>query len=297
MDFFMQYTGLLKAEGTDTIDFFNRMTTNDLSELSRVRHLKTLLLNDKGRIIDLLTIFPKGDKFFVKTSTNNEQRVQDYLNKFIVMDNVTLSKCEGQFVNFVVTGSDKDQALKKVIEYESKLGDVQDCSGQLFYYNDDLAFESSDIICHIDKSHEIRALLSTGHFQTCVDYESMRIGKGRPESPGELNEEINPLECGLRKYISFTKGCYLGQEVIARLDSQGKLPKQMVLIESGEELKSLMPIHDSEGKECGFISSAINSGNKSIALGFIRSIDLNFNSAYRSDIDGKQIAFNIKKII
>ena len=56
--------------------------------------------------------------------------------------------------------------------------------------------------------------------------------------PTEINEYYNPLEAGLKKYINFNKGCYIGQEVIARLDTYSKVKNRLVLIKSDNEVNS-----------------------------------------------------------
>lgn len=295
MNFFMQYTGLLVATGNDVVDFFNRMTTNDIAKIGVNENIKTVLLTDKGRIIDLLTLFRRGEKLFIKTSYNYESKVNEYLNKYIVMDDVSLTKCDGQFVNFIVFGEGKDKAMLRVSEYESKVTQDRSQQNLLLYYSENIGFESLEVICHLDKSHEIRTLLSEGNFQTCIDYEYMRILSGYPEAPGELNENINPLECGLKKFVSFKKGCYVGQEVIARLDSQDKIPKQMVRISSDEILEKDALIFDRNGAECGFVSSVAVKEGKNVALGFVRSVNLDFDSEYKSVIGEKQIIIKIHK--
>ena len=295
MNFFMQYTGLLVATGNDVVDFFNRMTTNDIAKTGVNENIKTVLLTDKGRIIDLLTLFRRGEKLFIKTSYNYESKVNEYLNKYIVMDDVSLTKCDGQFVNFIVFGEGKDKAMLRVSEYESKVTQDRSQQNLLLYYSENIGFESLEVICHLDKSHEIRTLLSEGNFQTCIDYEYMRILSGYPEAPGELNENINPLECGLKKFVSFKKGCYVGQEVIARLDSQDKIPKQMVRISSDEILEKDALIFDRNGAECGFVSRVAVKEGKNVALGFVRSVNLDFDSEYKSVIGEKQIIIKIHK--
>ncbi|MBK9227907.1 MAG: hypothetical protein WBC65_08000 [Ignavibacteria bacterium] len=296
MNFFMQYTGLLVATGNDVVDFFNRMTTNDIAKIGDNENIKTVLLTDKGRIIDLLTLFRREEKLFIKTSYYYENKVYEYLNKYIVMDDVSLSKCDGQFVNFIVTEEGKDKAMEKVSEYQSKLTQDNTQKNLLLYFSEDIGFESLEVICHLDKSHEIRSLLSEGNFQTCLDYEYMRVSSGYPEAPCELNENINPLECCLKKFVSFKKGCYVGQEVVARLDSQDKIPKQMVKISSDEILKADALIYDINGTECGFVSSAAAKEGRNNALGFIRSVNLDFDSEYKSVTDEKQISIKIHKI-
>ena len=125
----------------------------------------------------------------------------------------------------------------------------------------------------------------------------MRIDAGIPEGENEYNDNINPMECGLDKYISFKKGCYIGQEVIARLDSQGKRPKQMVKIASENSLSSGDKIY-SEDKEAGFVSSSIAHNGSNLSLGFIRSVDLDYGpekNYFVKNGKGETIKINISK--
>jgi folate-binding protein YgfZ len=121
--------------------------------------------------------------------------------------------------------------------------------------------------------------------QTCLEYESDRIEAGIPEGENEFNDNINPMECGLERYISFNKGCYIGQEVIARLDSQGKLPKRMIRVNSDKPLQRnekifLIEEDKEEIKEVGFVSSTVSYDAKNLSLGFIRSVYLDSEKGY-----------------
>jgi folate-binding protein YgfZ len=73
-------------------------------------------------------------------------------------------------------------------------------------------------------------------------YDGYRIISGMPASPGEINDAHNPLECGLRSSVSFTKGCYIGQEVIARLDTYGKTRRHLVRISSASAINEPLPL-------------------------------------------------------
>ncbi len=75
---------------------------------------------------------------------------------------------------------------------------------------------------------------------TQSEYETLRIEYGIPKFGKEMTNETNPLECGLEKYVSFTKGCYIGQEVIARLDTYDKISKHMVGFKIEKRLNLLM---------------------------------------------------------
>ncbi|MBX7041571.1 MAG: hypothetical protein K1X85_01610 [Ignavibacteria bacterium] len=296
MNYFLQYNGLLRAEGNDCIDFLNRMTTAGISGIQVGEHLRTVLLNDKGRIIDVLDVFRKPRGLFLKTSNCYEDKTLEYLSKYIVIDDVTLEKCDVRHVTIILSGDGLKEAVSMLSgEFEGK-DDGEKDSELIVSYNDDLGFQSVNIICPLEDSLRIRNALGNRNLQTCMDYEAMRIRNARPEAPWEFNEDTNPLECGLKKYVSFAKGCYVGQEVIARLDSQNKVPKVMVKIESDENLVPGMKISRNDEIECGFISSALTADGKAIALGFIRSVELDFNAEYHASSENVKAHINIKQI-
>ncbi len=296
MNYFLQYNGLLKAKGNDCLDFLNRMTTAKVTGIKVGEHLRTVLLNDKGRIMDVLDVFRRPWGFFLKTSYCYEDKTLEYLSKYIVIDDVTIEKCDVKHVSIILSGEGLEEAVN-LLSGEFEGYDNGESDSELFVsYKDDLGFESVNIICPLEESHRIRNALGNRNLQTCIDYEVMRIRNARPEAPWEFNEETNPLECGLKKYVSFTKGCYVGQEVIARLDSQNKVPKAMVRIESDEHLLPGMKIFRTDRNECGFISSTVIAEGKAIALGFIRSVELDLSAEYYALSESGKVHINIKQI-
>jgi folate-binding protein YgfZ len=100
--------------------------------------------------------------------------------------------------------------------------------------------------------------------------ELYRIEQGIPES-GELTDDFNPHEVGLIHEVSFTKGCYIGQEVIARLDTYDKVQKYLtgVIMENSVSFTAPVTLVDEENKEAGKITSVVKdlkSGYKGLAV-------------------------------
>lgn len=296
MNYFLQYNGLLRAKGNDCIDFLNRMTTAKVSGIQVGGYLRTVLLNDKGRIIDVLDVFRKPWGLFLKTSHCYEDKTLEYLSKYIVTDDVIIEKCDVKHVSIVLSGEGLIEAVS-MLSGELERKDSGNSESELIVsYNDDLGFESVNIVCPLEDSLRFRNALGNRNLQTCMDYEMMRIRNARPEAPWEFNEETNPLECGLKKYVSFAKGCYVGQEVIARLDSQNKIPKAMVKIESDENLETGMKIKKTDDRECGYISSAVTAEGKAFALGFIRNVELDLNAEYHASSENVKVRIKINQI-
>jgi len=223
------------------------------------------------------------------------------------MDDVILSKPDSQFYLIVISG-DVLPLSEKLFDIKPELNKVYELSDYEYLFMDDFKINTLNIICKEDSLDKYKEILKDAEEQTCVEYESDRIEAGIPEGEEEFNDNINPMECGLERYISFNKGCYIGQEVIARLDSQGKLPKQMIKIYSEEPLQRNEKIFLHEGKaenkseekkEVGFISSTVSKGGDNISLGFIRSVNLNYEKEYftgSSDDPDKNVKIKISII-
>lgn len=277
--YFIKNVGLLKASGKDVIDFLNRMSTNDFRKFSPGEFRKTVLTTDKGRIIDLINVLNLPDNPLILTSENFEDKIISHLEKYIILDDVMLKKNGMEFVNFILTGENIISLARDILGLELVKDKIYKLSDNEFIFLDDFRFDSVNIICQVNSIEKYKDILKNFTEQAAEEYEDIRINAGLPQGENEFNEQINPMECGLDKYISFTKGCYIGQEVIARLDSQGKRPKQIVKIKSESEIDVGDKIYTLD-KEAGFISSKINLNGISSALGFIRSISLDFEKDY-----------------
>jgi tRNA-modifying protein YgfZ len=295
--FFVKNTGFIKASGTDLIDFLNRMSTNDLRKFPTDEFRKTILTTDKGRITDLINVFNLKDRQFILTSDNFQDKVISHLEKYIIMDDVKLERSPEKYLHIVITGDDLKEASEKLTGTEAQLNRIYKLNDDVFLFADDLGYRSLNIICKEENLADVKEKLKDYTEQSGDEYEFMRINASVPEGENEFNDNINPMECGLDKYISFKKGCYIGQEVIARLDSQGKRPKQMVKIVSEERLYPGEKIFTKE-KETGFVSSSAAFNGKNSSLGFIRSVDLDYekeNKYHVSSASGESVKIKISK--
>ena len=253
------------------------MSTNDLRKFPFNEYRKTILTTDKGRIIDLITVLNFKDDQIILTSDEFQIKVKAHLNKYTITDDVRLDLPEEKFYRIIIEGDDCRNIAESITGINPVLNIAYMINENDLLYADDFRFDSVNIICKQDSLDMYKDKLKAAGLteQGSSEFEYMRIDAGLPDGENEFNENINPVECGLDKYISYNKGCYIGQEVIARLDSQGKKPKQMVKIRSGKLLDTGDNIY-SGNKEAGFISSSVSYKGNDIALGFIRSVDLGF---------------------
>ncbi|MBK8982454.1 MAG: hypothetical protein IPM38_09095 [Ignavibacteria bacterium] len=273
---------MINASGADLTDFINRMSTNDFRNFPAGEFKYTFLTSDKGRIIDLINFVNFSDAKYFFCTDGYENKIISHLNKYIIMDDVSLSKAEGEY-SLITIFTDEPAAVSKElfnIELEDiKKNKVYRINEKDILFQDDVKFPALKILCADEHVDVYRKLLKEYKLLSSEEYEYIRINAMLPEGVNELNEEINPMECGLEKYISFAKGCYIGQEVIARIESQGKIPKQMVLITSETGFEKGDKIFNGE-KEAGFVTSAIFYDNKYSGLAFIRSAELTESGNY-----------------
>jgi len=253
------------------------MSTNDLTTLKPNHYKKTVLTSDKGRIIDLITILNFDEHSILITTENYEDRIITHLDKYIIMDDVVIEKSgDGQQL-VIVWGDDFKKKVNEVENVTLSNDGVFKISDKEYFFADDFGFEKVIYLTDGILVEGISEKYDGANHLDFNQYENLRISLGIAEGENEFNDLINPKECGLEKYISYTKGCYIGQEVIARLDAQGKIPKQMVKLTADSPLIKNDKIY-LEGKEVGLVSSV----SENIGLGFIRSTAIDFEKQYET---------------
>jgi len=227
--------------GSDAVDFLQRITTNDFRTFKKSEVQKTLLITEKGRIVDAIWVFHRGDDLLLLCSETLGNEVISWLNKFIIMEDIQLQNVSHQF------------------------------SFDLLLYPDD----SITTFCRIDYFGIPAALIEheINYYKIPLfdqPFEYWRIQHGIPVAKKELVQDYNPLELNLWDWISFTKGCYIGQEVIARLDTYNKIQRLLCLIISDDDILEREKLVDEEKKEIGSITSVIKTNNRTYGLAVVR---------------------------
>jgi len=229
---------VIKMIGNESVDFLQRITTNDFTGFTEGKIQKTLLVTDKGRIIDTVWLIHRNDHLLMLTSSGMAAETISWLNKYIIMEDIILSDITNEFeitLHFMTTDN--------------------------FYCSDYFGFPVSFEL----KEHSVNE--STKFSNT---FEQWRIENGIPKVKKELVQDFNPLELNLWSWISFTKGCFIGQEVIARLDTYNKIQRTLCKFSATERVNEQELLLDENGTEIGKITSVIESDNKFIGLSVVR---------------------------
>jgi folate-binding protein YgfZ len=149
------------------------------------------------------------------------------------------------------------------------------------------------LVAKADLKQEVDTeLLRLGYQRSTFErYDEYRIQHGIPVSPNELSVAYNPLEADLGGLISWTKGCYIGQEVIARLDTYKKVQKMLVGLEMAELPLALPTVLFFNEMECGTITSARRASEtgKTIGLGYLKTGMNQDGNGFYFSLEGRKI--------
>ncbi len=279
------YTGRLQVSGKDALDLLNRLSTNKLADLPAWQGKYTVLTTPKGRILDLLFVLSLPDGLLLLTSPETRQKVVEWVDFYTFSEDVAVKDVTGATAMLGLAGPRAGDLLDRLTHQKASAlppgGSLRASIGgavALVARTDFLPLPGYDIVLSAEEG--VRAwkeLLDQGsqHGVRPVGMETLealRIERGIPLYGRELSEGFNPLEAGLMGYISFDKGCYVGQEVVARLNTYKKVQKRLLGLSWGSD--SLPPSGARllmDGRQVGVLTSAAVSPRlRGIALGYLR---------------------------
>ena len=272
------------VKGRDHIRFLHRLLSNDVKKLSPGQGTYAAFLNTQGHILADLRLYCAPDGFLLDTDADLCDKAMQGLARYIVGDQVEIAPLEICALGF--QGPRARPLLEKTLHIELS------------------ASQEFDHFATNYAGHPIRVITASGTGEEGYEVwvaargleaiwgaacgqaptygtlpcgfealESLRIEAGIPRYGQELGEDTIPLEAGLYNALSFTKGCYVGQEIVERARSRGHVNWTLV----GLLLDSPLPPHSgekltSEGKEIGEVTSACVSPTlgKTLALAYVR---------------------------
>ena len=290
----------IAVKGKDSIDLLDRLTTNDLKSLKSMEHAYSLLVSPKGRMIEMLSVLNLEGQIILGCSADSLNKVlewidfytfgeeveiildqKDYQSKIMIMGENSIS-----FINFIFgidmslsEGKSMFIALNKQRYGRIKLLIVNKNYFDFGHYEIYASREDVDYVLKLFKQN--RRNFKFVDYLNDDKFNNYRIVNNLAGYPTEINENYNPLEAGLKKYINFSKGCYIGQEVIARLDTYSKVKNRLVLIKSDTEVDSELINKDKHiGNITSYTSPDFYNGDYKLAYikkSFIKDIESDFN--------------------
>jgi aminomethyltransferase len=272
--------GRIWMRGRDRATLLHRLSTNNIEQLKPGQGLRTVLTSSIGRIIDVLSVYALEDALLLVTSPDQGPQVFGLLRKNIFFnDQVTLEPAGRTHAQYTLYGSQAAAVLEQLTN--------ADLNMPMHYIVDasianapvrvarraPIGGDGFTLFIPVEHLEVVRAALQATGVRALGEtaFDILRVEQGYGAFGRELSQEYIPLESGLLDAISFTKGCYVGQEIIARMESRNRLAKQLRGLRLSEAVTAPCKL-DLDGKEAGDLTSAVVSPRFGpIALAYVRS--------------------------
>lgn len=272
--------GRIFMRGRDRAALLHRLSTNDIERLRPGEGTLTVLTTPIGRIIDLLTVHALDDALLIVASPDQGPPVFKHLRQNIFFnDQVTLEAAGRTHAQLAVYGPQAARTLAELTGAEIHLPMHGSTTATLVGVSlliarrKPIGGDSFTLYIPIDGYDAVHAaLLAAG--ATLLDASTLdvlRVEQGYGAFGRELSQEYIPLETGLLDAVSFTKGCYVGQEIIARMESRGRLAKRLCGLQLSQPVTAPAKLQV-DGKDAGDLTSAVVSPRFGpIALAYVRT--------------------------
>lgn len=278
--------GRIRMRGEHAADLLHRLSTNDIQRLKPGQGARTVLTTPIGRIIDLLTIYLQDDSLIAVTGPGQGGAVFSHLRKNIFFnDKVTLEPLGHSHGQFALYGPQATALLSHLSD--SPIGDLALHSSLSASIADHEAVIARTLplggagfrlLVPVEGVEAVQTALAHAGAATldAETFDVLRVEAGYPAVGHELSQEYIPLETDLDDAISFTKGCYVGQEIIARMESRGRRAKALRGLQFAPDSTLAAPTKlEVAAKDAGDLTSVVVSPRFGpIGLAYVRSAHL-----------------------
>ncbi|MDE2825007.1 MAG: aminomethyltransferase family protein [Gemmatimonadota bacterium] len=298
--------GKLCMTGLDRQRFLHRVVTNDVEQLGAGEGVYACMLTPQGKIISDMTVHVRGEDLLIDVEPGMAEVLRDTLDRYALMDDVEITDVTEQYGLIGVSGRRADDCLQNLAgslpplppggNAEIELSGVPATVARTHRTGE----RDYDIYVPAESADEIwKALLAgagdgedDGAPCVPIGYETLevlRVEAGIPRCTAELDDRIIPNEAVKDQAVSFTKGCYIGQEPVVMMEHRGR-PNRLLsgLVIEGESLPERNAVIRKDGKDAGWITTAVHGRavDGIIALGFVRRRSMAAGGPLEVEVDG-----------
>jgi len=276
---------IFSLSGPDRVRYLNAVVSNDIKSVGESYGTRALLLNPQGHILAELEVYALADKLLVRTHASVRERTFATLDKYIIMDDVTLEDLTDQLASFAVEGPQAGtvvaQACGLALEGFSEFATAQlpiDGVPCHLIRRSHFGGIGAEIIApreHLGllwQSMHARVHAARGASIGMATLNALRLETGIPWFPDDFNDTVIPHEARLEAtHVSFTKGCYTGQEIVERVRSRGHVNRRRVSLKFSSvgppAPSTRLRAKGGEGAEVGLVTSSAFSPKTGTAIG------------------------------
>ena len=274
--------GKLRVSGEDRARFLNGMLTQAIAGLDRGQGVHACLTTAQGQTMADMFVYNTGESLLLEMEPRLAAKVHGALDRFLIADDVRIEDVTDAFAAFRLIGPDTPGVIADVLPGEAV------ASSPLAFENHTMGDVACRVTCRplanlpgigvrceaADAAGVWSALLAAGARAVGWDaLETVRIEEGLPRYGADVDERSMPLEVGLTHTVDFGKGCFVGQEALAKMHNLGQPRRYLValLLDSdapGDPGSTVV----ADDREVGWVTSSVRSPrlSRAIALASIR---------------------------
>lgn len=241
--------GIIRIQGKDAFDYLHRQLSNEIRFLRPGEGAPVCYLNAQGRIRLYFNLYraPGQDEFLALNAGDQRSSFIPELDRLVFREEILFKEFFSEFSSILLIGPDGENLIRECLETLAvpelnTFRMVEGKEGSLFIFRTDWTCEPTFLISGVrgETSAFVGRLRATDAASiTPEDFHCLRIEKGTPWPGFEVDDSMIPYECGLEGAVSLTKGCYVGQEVIARMANLGSPPRLLRGLQFDSEAASV----------------------------------------------------------
>lgn len=271
------YWGRIRVSDDDRIRFLHNQSTNDFQSRKPGQGCDTVMVSSTARTIDLVSAYILEDAVLLLVSPSRRESLMQWLDRYIFFaDKVQLTDVTDETATFSLIGPESDAIVEQLgakdITNQPYGNHLLLDTGLIVAVGSGLATPGYTLILPVAEKEKLwQQILDLGAVELSDRaWDTLRILQGRPAPDAELTDDYNPLEVGLWQTISFNKGCYIGQETIARLNTYKGVKQYLwgIRLNAPATVGSAIAIED---EKVGKLTSYTQTPDGYFGLGYIRS--------------------------
>jgi len=268
--------------GSDRVRWLNGMVTNNVRDLTNGHGIYAFLLNPQGHILGDLYAYNRGDSLTIDSEQSQSQKLLETFDHYIIMDDVEVANVSDKLTAIGIAGPKAGEVLRRA-EVELPILTPLEFVDRTWrnvavtvVRGDNDSFESYELWLLPDRGALLwDALTEAGAKPTgTAALELLRIAAGTPRYGQDIRERDLPQETEQARALHFSKGCYIGQEIVERIRSRGNVHRKFIGFEVQGEMPATGTKLELDGRNIGEITSVASlptaDGERRVALGYIR---------------------------
>jgi aminomethyltransferase len=278
----LSWRAKLVLTGNDRIRWLNGMITNNVRDLAVGRGVYGFVLSPQGRILGDLYAYNRSDSLLIDTDCSQAPKLLEIFDHYIIMDDVEVTNVGDKLTSIGVAGPGSTDLLRRVGLLSTDVDRLQ-CTdvtweqiGLTVVRSDSPTVDAYEIwVSPASVNRLWEAVVTAGATPVGSEaLELLRIASGIPRYGIDIRERDLPQETEQERALNFTKGCYIGQEIVERIRSRGNVHRKFTGLLLDGELPLAGAKIESEGKDIGEITSTASLptslGERRVALGYVR---------------------------